>query len=684
MESCIVHVELNSGTFPGLSPTPAKKILSPSAGTSKICEKQQDYSWAKFRSEMKGGTEKRRVVHCSICVAHQDIARIHYGNSRLPAICTNDGAVFRQTLVKEHECSKWHIACMIRARQEKVSALAAETQLEKTFRFINSELAMKMSRVMLQVYNDAKRGTLSAWSYPSRYVASLIGERLQLSEPHSNFTPSNTDLQYISPGTHRDLLLTIADVDRKKNSVVPDDILALSLRIDGAVDKQRLDNKHVMAKYIAINGDEKTVYLGFCESHEVGSLGLWHAAQEAAEKSGKSWAGIFGKSTSIVTDGEASNTGTHHSLWTFLSEERKMGPEPNLPLLKIWCAVHRTQLAYKDMAKSVPEVHHITSDCACVGTFYRSSAVKTKGIKAASEKLKVPVVQFPAVTDIRFTEYSYKLMVSVLQNYGPMISHLQTIDTPEAKGILCKWLDEDTLQLTAVLTDALFLYKRFQKLIQSDNLNIFDLESARDHCISNLTKLLQRPLPGGQEENIHLVNKDDPYSSRTFADVALVRCTDRKKGRHNLFVTSRHRDVTAVKKEIVMSLVNFLRSRLNVEKAISQGSSTYAGLLKALSPACMKAGDATEEEISSAYSTIVPELSKKEFCASYGELVTILKESRATSLQEILKTSLMNIEWKTVSTAIARIMAAKPHSCDVERLISAYNLLKVGFVRWTF
>ena len=38
--------------------------------------------------------------------------------------------------------------------------------------------------------------------------------------------------------------------------------------------------------------------------------------------------------------------------------------------------------------------------------------------------------------------------------------------------------------------------------------------------------------------------------------------------------------------------------------------------------------------------------------------------------------SLYNKEWRILSAALARNVAAKPHSCDVERLVSAYNLLK--------
>lgn len=37
---------------------------------------------------------------------------------------------------------------------------------------------------------------------------------------------------------------------------------------------------------------------------------------------------------------------------------------------------------------------------------------------------------------------------------------------------------------------------------------------------------------------------------------------------------------------------------------------------------------------------------------------------------------LSNECWISLSTAVARIIAAKPHSADVERMISYYNVLK--------
>jgi len=76
------------------------------------------------------------------------------------------------------------------------------------------------------------------------------------------FAPTDADLQYVTPIRHREMLLTTADTDRISFAHHLQQALALSLRIDGAVDKQRLDNKHVMASYVTMTGELKTVYLG--------------------------------------------------------------------------------------------------------------------------------------------------------------------------------------------------------------------------------------------------------------------------------------------------------------------------------------------------------------------------------------------------------------------------------------
>jgi len=517
---------------------------------SKTCKNAYQYVWAKFASTQRGGSDRRRTVSCTVCIKYPEIVKLHCG-FRTPAICTSSGAVFRQVLMTEHDASDWHKACMAKARQQKAAAAgdiaAAETSLERSFRFANSELEKKIAKMIIQVYNDAKRGTLSAWSFPSRWVASVVGERLELNDKHVQFAPTKSDLQYINPYWHHELLMTIAEADRKTFSTRLSNIIALSLRVDGAVDKQQIDNKHVMAKYITTSGEPKTVYLGFSQSEETGSSGLFGAVKEAVSKCGVPWEDVFCKVTSIVTDGESANTGHRHSLWTHLSNERCNGDTPALPLVKIWCAVHRSQLAYKDMATTVPEISHLITDCKAVATYYRVSAVRMKGIKEAAKQNNMDVCQFPSVKDIRFTQYSYALLSSTLKNYNPMITHLQGESGAEAAGFLSKWQDRDTVKLTAILCDVLFLYKRFQKLIQSDSMTVFDVDISRQHCVTEIEKLLDRCLPGGYEEKLIANNSGGEDNKVTFAGIELHETLRRPKRRNHLFVTTRDRDVNAIK-----------------------------------------------------------------------------------------------------------------------------------------
>ena len=45
-------------------------------------------------------------------------------------------------------------------------------------------------------------------------------------------------------------------------------------------------------------------------------------------------------------------------------------------------------------------------------------------------------------------------------------------------------------------------------------------------------------------------------------------------------------------------------------------------------------------------------------------------------MRTLLQRSLLSKEWHLISVSLARIIAATPHSCDVERLISSYNKVK--------
>lgn len=59
--------------------------------------------------------------------------------------------------------------------------------------------------------------------------------------------------------------------------------------------------------------------------------------------------------SSIVTDDESLSSGEHNGYWKKI-EEKSLHDSNHGPLIKIWCAAHRSNLVYKDVFNPVSEV----------------------------------------------------------------------------------------------------------------------------------------------------------------------------------------------------------------------------------------------------------------------------------------------------------------------------------------
>ena len=64
---------------------------------------------------------------------------------------------------------------------------------------------------MLEVYNDAQRGTLSALSWLSRVLTWLISDEVKI-DSFDSFFPTASHVQYLNPVQHREFLSCIASV----------------------------------------------------------------------------------------------------------------------------------------------------------------------------------------------------------------------------------------------------------------------------------------------------------------------------------------------------------------------------------------------------------------------------------------------------------------------------------------
>lgn len=104
----------------------------------------------------------------------------------------------------------------------------------------NRKKANHIGKLLLQVYTDAKILTSSAYSWPSRFVASESGKCFNFNASSFKTIPDNINIQYVTPAGHLSLLTAITRSHNKLIAQV-ENALAISIHIDGSVDRFQID-----------------------------------------------------------------------------------------------------------------------------------------------------------------------------------------------------------------------------------------------------------------------------------------------------------------------------------------------------------------------------------------------------------------------------------------------------------
>lgn len=82
---------------------------------------------------------------------------------------------------------------------------------------------------------------------------------------------------------------------------------------------------------------------------------------------------------------------------------------PPVPLLKILCAVHRSQLAWKNLTENVAELKVLIQELKSISTFFHTSGVRTRERRETGEEHNLTVKSCPEYFQIRFTDFLYEL-----------------------------------------------------------------------------------------------------------------------------------------------------------------------------------------------------------------------------------------------------------------------------------
>ena len=226
-----------------------------------------NFYYFKLGGEIKG----RSYVRCDSCYNQQATIKTFRKSKRIPAICTSEGTIPRKEVLDEHLRSEMHAKAVEAEQASRLTPAKRiqKSQLGSTVAKASAQLQNKIAKLMINVFNDAKKLTLSAWSWPSR-EANMIAAGLDFQEEFSAFNPPSSVFQYITPSQHKAFLkfIVVADQDNVKSKL--EKCLALSLRCDGSVDRRRIDNCHVIAKIINQEGKLEVLFPRACRAKRQG------------------------------------------------------------------------------------------------------------------------------------------------------------------------------------------------------------------------------------------------------------------------------------------------------------------------------------------------------------------------------------------------------------------------------
>ena len=182
--------------------------------------------------------------------------------------------------------------------------------------------------------------------------------------------------------------------------------------------------------------------------------------------------------------------------------------------------------------------------------------------------------------------------------------------------------------------------------------------------IPRLANLLETPLPGGWVEALMESVRETPGGSLKLKDLELTAERKRRRADHNLYVTDK-RDVAAICTKIKDSLCNFLGERMEIDDELIEATQPFVDL----NPAA---------DVRTVFKIWGADLDLETLAAEYQEVQDFkdIETLRNNPLREKVEFFASSENYTGISKILARILAAKPHSADVERIVSASVCLK--------
>ena len=328
----------------------------------------------------------RPMMRCNLCSEFESEASKFSLNRSVPmarGIPVHNSRQLQR--VVDHLLSEPHKAA--KSIQQKTKLWEMQSTKHPWVRVLKqhtAEVIDALIKLAIDCYNDSLIETLSARSWPARSLAQAHSDR-QIKiyadqgwdAPFQSFgscdSTSSSVYHYRDPEAYSEMLGVIAAEETKALAEQLQKCVSFSLQVDGSVDKQQLDNKFIVVRYLVASKDPelRTAFVCVVEPSECGASGLLESVITALTRIEAPKEKLAG----ICTDGENANTGQKGGLWKLLSDH--LGRK----IITVWCTCHRSDLAMEAI-ETVPEVKIWKLNLRSLATFFRVSKKDTSCLKS--------------------------------------------------------------------------------------------------------------------------------------------------------------------------------------------------------------------------------------------------------------------------------------------------------------
>lgn len=162
------------------------------------------------------------------------------------AIASESGTRITTSVLDSHLKSECHKECV---QADRVSSIRTEerssTSMEVSIQKANRNQIAYVCKLMITVYLDAKLLNLTAHSWPARYVCGEASSSYKPENASTSIIPKHTNLQYVNPHGHFELMKTIVQSHREEFMKKINEAWAVSLRVDGSIDFTHVDKIYI-------------------------------------------------------------------------------------------------------------------------------------------------------------------------------------------------------------------------------------------------------------------------------------------------------------------------------------------------------------------------------------------------------------------------------------------------------